>query len=109
MTIARVFVRINRFDIDEATSTSICTEILIQKAMDKLMKGKTCFVIAHRLSTIVNAADDRAVDNGKSSISERIKSCWKRAVFTRSSITVSIRAYRSPRRGNEKSGKCQCP
>ena len=31
------------------------TEILVQKAMDKLMKGRTCFVIAHRLSTIVDA------------------------------------------------------
>ena len=31
------------------------TEILIQKAMDKLMKDKTCFIIAHRLSTIVDA------------------------------------------------------
>ena len=27
----------------------------VQKAMDKLMKGRTCFVIAHRLSTIVDA------------------------------------------------------
>ena len=31
------------------------TEELIQKAMDKLMEGRTCFVIAHRLSTIRNA------------------------------------------------------
>lgn len=42
--------------LDEATSNvDTRTEILIQKAMDKLMKGKTCFVIAHRLSTIVDS------------------------------------------------------
>ena len=31
------------------------TELLIQRAMDHLMAGRTCFVIAHRLSTIVDA------------------------------------------------------
>ena len=31
------------------------TEIFIQKAMDKLMRGRTSFIIAHRLSTIVDA------------------------------------------------------
>nr|WP_281086135.1 ABC transporter ATP-binding protein [Eubacterium ruminantium] len=42
--------------LDEATSSvDTKTEITVQKAMDKLTKGRTSFVIAHRLSTIKNA------------------------------------------------------
>jgi ATP-binding cassette subfamily B multidrug efflux pump len=42
--------------LDEATSSvDTRTEVHIQKAMDKLMKGRTSFIIAHRLSTIKNA------------------------------------------------------
>ncbi|MEN6470085.1 MAG: ABC transporter ATP-binding protein [Clostridiaceae bacterium] len=42
--------------LDEATSSvDTRTEVLIQKAMDNLMKNRTSFVIAHRLSTIRNA------------------------------------------------------
>ena len=42
--------------LDEATSNvDTRTEELVQKAMDKLTKGKTSFIIAHRLSTIKNA------------------------------------------------------
>ena len=51
--------------LDEATSNvDTRTEILIQKAMDKLMRGRTCFVIAHRLSTIVNADRILVINNG---------------------------------------------
>ncbi len=52
--------------LDEATSNvDTRTEILIQKAMDRLMKDKTCFVIAHRLSTIVDADVILVLDHGK--------------------------------------------
>ncbi|MDR2533003.1 MAG: ABC transporter ATP-binding protein/permease [Oscillospiraceae bacterium] len=57
LTIARAMVRnAPLLILDEATSSvDTRTEILIQEAMDKLMKGRTSFVIAHRLSTIKNA------------------------------------------------------
>ncbi|MFA0814965.1 MAG: ABC transporter ATP-binding protein [Anaerofustis sp.] len=57
LTIARAILADPKVLIlDEATSSvDTRTEILIQKAMDKLMEGRTSFVIAHRLSTIRNA------------------------------------------------------
>lgn len=51
--------------LDEATSNvDTRTELLIQRAMDELMAGKTCFVIAHRLSTIVNSDRILVLDHG---------------------------------------------
>ena len=57
LTIARALLKDSPLLIlDEATSSvDTRTEELIQKAMDKLMGGRTSFVIAHRLSTIRNA------------------------------------------------------
>ncbi len=57
LTIARAFLADPRILIlDEATSSvDTRTELLIQNAMGKLMKGRTSFVIAHRLSTIREA------------------------------------------------------
>ncbi|MFZ3150941.1 MAG: ABC transporter ATP-binding protein [Anaerolineaceae bacterium] len=51
--------------LDEATSSvDTRTEVLIQKAMDKLMHGRTSFIIAHRLSTIRNADHILVVRDG---------------------------------------------
>jgi ATP-binding cassette subfamily B protein len=57
LTIARAFLADPKILIlDEATSSvDTRTEVLIQKAMKDLMKGRTSFVIAHRLSTIRDA------------------------------------------------------
>lgn len=57
LTIARAILSDPKILIlDEATSSvDTRTEVLIQRAMDNLIKDRTCFIIAHRLSTIRNA------------------------------------------------------
>ena len=67
LTIARAMLLDSKMLIlDEATSNvDTRTEIRIQKAMEKLMEGKTCFIIAHRLSTIQHADLILVVDNGQ--------------------------------------------
>ncbi len=66
ITIARGMVEDAPFLIlDEATSNvDTRTEELVQKAMDKLMEGRTSFIIAHRLSTIKNADLILVMNNG---------------------------------------------
>lgn len=66
LTIARAFLSDPKILIlDEATSSvDTRTEILIQKGMENLMKGKTSFIIAHRLSTIKNADIILVMDHG---------------------------------------------
>lgn len=67
LTIARTFIADPKILIlDEATS-SVDTrlEVLIQKAMEKIMKGRTSFVIAHRLSTIRDADLILVMDKGE--------------------------------------------
>ena len=67
LTIARAMVLdANLLILDEATSNvDTQTEMKIQEAMKKLMKGKTSFVIAHRLSTIRNADTILVVNDGR--------------------------------------------
>ena len=71
LTIARAMIKDSPLLIlDEATSSvDTRTELVIQKAMDELTKGRTSFVIAHRLSTIKNSDRIFVIDN-KSIIEE---------------------------------------
>ena len=67
LTIARAFLADPQILIlDEATSSvDTRTEVLVQQAMARLMKGRTAFVIAHRLSTIRHADEILVMDKGK--------------------------------------------
>lgn len=67
LTIARAMLADRRLLIlDEATSNvDTRTEILLQKAMDNLMRDRTCFVIAHRLSTIADSDLILVLDHGR--------------------------------------------
>ena len=52
--------------LDEATSSiDTETEILLQKGLNELLKGRTSFIIAHRLSTIVNSDVILVMDHGR--------------------------------------------
>ena len=66
LTIARAIVLDpSMLILDEATSSvDTRTEVLIQEAMDRLMKNRTSFIIAHRLSTIRNADWILVMDQG---------------------------------------------
>ncbi len=67
ITIARaMLMNSTMLILDEATSNvDTQTEKLIQDAMLRLMKGRTCFVIAHRLSTITGADCILVMDKGR--------------------------------------------
>jgi ATP-binding cassette subfamily B multidrug efflux pump len=67
LTIARAFLADPPILIlDEATSSvDTRTEVLIQRAMTRLMRGRTTFVIAHRLSTIRDADTILVMDRGR--------------------------------------------
>lgn len=67
LTIARAILRDPKLLIlDEATSSiDTVTEVKIQEALERLMRGRTSFVIAHRLNTIRNADRIIVLENGK--------------------------------------------
>lgn len=67
LTIARALLKNPQILIlDEATSSvDTRTELLVQEAMNEIMKGRTNFVIAHRLSTIKKADEILFIDNGQ--------------------------------------------
>lgn len=71
LTIARAIISKKEILIlDEATSNiDSRTELMTQKAMDKLMENKTSFIVAHRLSTIRNA--DKIIVLGKGRLIEQ--------------------------------------
>ncbi len=50
---------------DSTSSVDLVTEYRIQKALDKLMKGRTSFVIAQRISTVMNADQILVLDKGQ--------------------------------------------
>ena len=66
LTIARTILAKKQILIlDEATSSvDTRTEMIIQKAMDKLMKNRTSFIIAHRLSTVRDADKILVIEDG---------------------------------------------
>ena len=92
LTIARAFVTDpSMLILDEATSSvDTRTEVLIQKAMETLMEGRTSFIIAHRLSTIRNA--DRILVMNEGDIVEQgnHEELLAKMVFMPSYITVSL-------------------
>ena len=67
LSIARLFLKNPPILIlDEATSAlDNTTEMLIQRSLQELAKGRTCLVVAHRLSTIKNADEIAVISKGK--------------------------------------------
>ena len=82
--------------LDEATSSvDTCTERLIQKAMDLLMKGRTSFIIAHRLSTIRHADLILVLKNGEIVEQGKQGNFLNAGASTRNFTTANLREGKS--------------
>ena len=79
LCIARMMLRRpSMLILDEATSNiDTRTELLVQRALEDLMRGHTCFIVAHRLSTIQNADIILVMEKAESWKKERMKNFWR--------------------------------
>ena len=107
LTIARAVISDPKILIlDEATS-SVDTrlEALIQKAMDRVMEGRTSFVIAHRLSTIREADLILVMKQGEIIEKVRIMSCWNKVASMKNYTIVNLlkKATMRNKRGRDRS------
>ena len=102
LTIARAFLADPPILIlDEATSSvDTRTEVLIQRAMAGLMKGRTTFVIAHRLSTIRDAAHDPRDGQGRDRRAGQPRGAARGARFL-------LRPLQQPVRGGARRGELE--
>ena len=82
--------------LDEATSSiDTETEILLQKGLQELLKGRMSFIIAHRLSTIRSSSCIMYIDQGTFLSAAPMRSLWKSAVRTTSFTQASTPSWRS--------------
>ena len=104
LTIARAFLADPAILIlDEATSSvDTRTEVLIQRAMARLMKNRTAFVIAHRLSTIRDADTILVMNKGAIVEQGNHARAHRRARLLRGPLREPV--HRGPRRGGVASG-----
>ena len=89
--------------LDEATSSvDTHTEVLIQKAMLDLMKGRTSFVIAHRLSTIREADWILVMKNGDIVEQGKHEKLLAKEGFLRRTVQQPVRRQRNLVRRNKR-------
>lgn len=83
--------------LDEATaSLDPENEVLVQKAIAKLIEGKTVIMIAHRLRTVVDADQIFVLENGKLVESGTHNELMKNKVYIRNYITFNRKAWDGP-------------
>ena len=85
--------------LDEATSTiDRPTEVLIERALDRLLRGRTSLIIAHRLATVRRADEILVVDHGRVvQRGDRRPTCWRATAPSGGSRSSSRGRPTSPR------------